>query len=55
MNLNDFEARLKEATDKVRSRGFFRTDIDVMITKSTGKTLFCIMHDSEVIDYFEVK
>ena len=54
MNLDTFHNQLSIMALIVMGKGFKTTEVEVMITKSSGKTLFCVMNDEEVIDYFEV-
>ena len=52
MNLLEFSQSYNKVLDKVRAEDL--REINVLITKSTGDTLFCIMKDDNVIDYFKV-
>jgi predicted nucleotidyltransferase len=54
MKLDEFEGRLAVSALMVMGKGHKTSDVDVLITKSSGETLFCCMKDSEVIDYFKV-
>ena len=55
MNLEEFHAKLTVSLLMVMGKGFKSTDVDVMITKSSGETLFCLMNDNDVVDYFKVE
>ena len=51
MNLTEF----KEKVDSLDKKDYNTNELDVMITKATGDTLFCLLHDNEeVVDYFKV-
>ena len=55
MKLDEFESKLAVSALMVMGKGHKTSDVDVVITKSSGDTLFCCMKDSEVIDYFKVE
>lgn len=55
MKLDEFESKLAVSALMVMGKGHKTHDVDVVITKSSGDTLFCCMKDSEVIDYFKVE
>jgi hypothetical protein len=54
MKLDEFEGKLAVSALMVMAKGHKTSDVDVLITKSSGETLFCCMKDNEVIDYFKV-
>ena len=55
MKLDEFEGRLSVSALMVMGKGHKTSDVDVLITKSSGDTLFCCMKDNDVIDYFKVE
>ena len=55
MKLDEFHAKLSVSALIVMGKGHRTSDVDVLITKSSGDTLFCCMKDNEVIDYFKVE
>ena len=54
MNLDTFHNQLSIMLLMVMGKGYKSTEVEVMITKSSGKTLFCVRGGEEVVDYFEV-
>jgi hypothetical protein len=52
MNLLEFDENYRKMMDKVRTEDL--REIKVLIVRSSGETLFCLMCDEEVIDYFKV-
>ena len=54
MKLVDFKKEFDRATEII-NRFNETEDTDVVITKSTGITLFLFMRDQEVLDYIKVE
>lgn len=53
MSLSDFKREFNRATEII-DRFNETDDTDVVITKSSGTTLFLFMRDQEVLDYIKV-
>ena len=53
MSLSDFRREFNRATELL-DRFNEADDTDVVITKSSGTTLFLFMRDQEVLDYIKV-
>ena len=54
MSLVDFKREFNRATELL-DRFNEADDTDVVITKSSGTTLFLFMRDQEVLDYIKVE
>ena len=54
MNLDEFHTKLTVSLLMVMGKGFKSNEVEVMITKSSGETLFCLMNDNDVVDYFKL-
>ena len=54
MKLSDFRREFNRATEII-DKFDEADDTDVVITKSSGTTLFLFMRDQEVLDYIKVE
>ena len=54
MNFDEFYSKLALSVMVIIGKGLKQSEVDVMITKSSGDTLFCLMNGNDVIDYFKV-
>lgn len=55
MNFDEFYSKLALSVLIIMGKGLKQSEVDVMITKSSGYTLFCLMNGNDVIDYFKVE
>ena len=51
MNFDEFYSKLALSVMVIMGKGLKQSEVDVMITKSSGDTLFCLMNGNDVIDY----
>ena len=54
MNFEEFHSKLAISLIMIMGKGLKQSEVEVLITKSSGDTLFCLMKDNDVIDYFKV-
>ena len=55
MNFDEFYSKLALSVMVIMGKGLKQSEVDVMITKSSGDTLICFMDGEEVVTYFKVE
>lgn len=54
MNFDEFQSKIAILRLTLTAKGIPFKEVDTLITKSSGETLFCLLHDEKVIDYFKM-
>ena len=54
MNFRQFVSLINRKADDVTAKGFDLEDVEVMITRSSGTDIICLMADGNIIEYSKV-